>query len=434
MGASEESDWMGGVRVSFLDLVNAPQSVHRQKYEDYYEGTVTLESLGVSLPPQVRVLEMVAPFPKMSIDVLSEVLNPEGYLLGDDAETPRLLRRWWQANDMDSTVKLAIVETLVQGAAYFVVGQGDGGVPRVTAHGPQGISVRYDHMGRVAEAVQQYSTGVGFGAVHYEPGLTTYYREAPTGLWEVDSAEETGASIPAIVPMVNRSRLGDRDGRSEIAEVAKLTDAASRSLTNLQVAQELLAMPTRYLFGNGLEALKDQSGNPIDKISAYFGRFLTGPEGASAGQIPGADLSQITNAYKLYAQIVSSVTGIPPSMLGITTDNPSSAEAMRVAKDRLIAKAEVKQSMFGDALEDVAKLALAFQGETPDDVEMLEMQWRDPALASVSAKAANLLQAHSQGVVSAETARDGLHLSPEQKAREDARSQQTAAMRDRLGA
>ena len=92
-------------------------------------------------------------------------------------------------------------------------------------------------------------------------------------------------------------------------------------------------MPTRYLFGEGLETLRDQAGNPVDKIAAYFGRFITGPSDAKAGQIPGADLSQIINSYKLYAQSVSAITGIPPSMLGISTDNPSSAEAMKVAKE-----------------------------------------------------------------------------------------------------
>src|SRR5690625_7092289 len=81
-------------------------------------------------------------------------------------------------------------------------------------------------------------------------------------------------------------------------------------------------------------------------------------------------------------------------MLGISTDNPSSAEAMRVAKDRLIARAEVKQSMFGDALEQVALIQLEMEDSLPENAEALEMQWRDPALASVSAKSANLLQAH----------------------------------------
>lgn len=424
---------MDGVCMSFDSLIRRAGVGESAKYEGYYEGTVTLDSLGVSLPPAVRVLEMVAPFPKIAIDVLSEALNPEGFILGDDAETPKLLRKWWQANDLDTAVKLAIAEALVQGRSFFIVGAGEAGIPRITAHRPAGMAVEYDHMGRVSEALRRYKMGDDKYAAHYLAGLTRYYKHGPTG-WSLVDEVVTGASRPAVVPMINKARLGDVQGRSEIAEIAKTTDAASRSLTNLQVAQELLAMPTRYLFGDGLDAMRDQHGNPIDKITAYFGQFLTGPQGASAGQIPGADLQQIINTYKLYAQIISSVTGIPPQMLGISTDNPSSAEAMRVAKDRLIAKAEVKQHMFGDVLEDVAKLALEMEGATPDGVETLEMQWRDAALTSVSAKAANMLQAHGQGVISSETARDGLQLTPEQKARENARGDAVESFRNQLGA
>lgn len=61
--------------------------------EGYYEGTVHLDSLGVSLPPQVRVLEQVAPFPKFAVDVLAEVLNPEGFTLATGRKVPDLLRR-----------------------------------------------------------------------------------------------------------------------------------------------------------------------------------------------------------------------------------------------------------------------------------------------------------------------------------------------------
>lgn len=419
--------------MSFDSLIRKSGIGDSAKYEGYYEGNVRLDALGVSLPPAVRILEQVAPFPKIAIDVLSESLNPEGFILGDDTETPKLLRKWWQANDLDTTVKLAIVEALVQGQSYFIVGPGVNGIPRITAHRPAGMAVSYDHMGNVDEAVRRYRIGDRKFAAHYLPGETRYYEHASGG-WKLNGEPVmTGASRPAVVPMVNKARLGDDNGRSEIAEIIKTTDAASRSLTNLQVAQELLAMPTRYLFGDGLEAMRDQNGNPVDKITAYFGQFLTGPAGASAGQIPGADLGQIINTYKLYAQIVSSTNGIPPSMLGISTDNPASAEAMRVAKDRLIAKAEGKQNMFGDDLEDVGKLALEMEGKTPEGIETLEMQWRDPALTSVSAKSANMLQAHAQGVISAETARDGLQLTPEQKAREDARSGNVARMARQMG-
>lgn len=419
--------------MSFDSLIRNAGIGDSAKYEGYYEGKVRLDSLGISLPPQARVLERVAPFPKLAIDVLAEVLNPEGFILGDDAETPALLRTWWQANDLDTEVKLAITEALVAKRVYFIVGPGNDVAPRITAHRPAGMAVSYDHMGRVSEALRRYKMGDDKFAAHYLPGETRYYGWVD-GRWLLaGDPAPTGASRPAVVPMVNKARLGDIGGRSEIAEIAKATDAGSRTLTNLQVAQELLSMPTRYLFGDGLESMRDQNGNPVDKIQAYFGHFLTGPTGASAGSIPGASLQEFINTYKLYAQEVSSITGIPPSMLGISTDNPSSAEAMRTAKERLIAKAEVKQAMFGDALEDVAKLALEMEGRTPANVETLEMQWRDPALTSVSAKSANMLQAHAQGVISAETARDGLQLSPEQKAREDARSGNVARMAQQMG-
>jgi hypothetical protein len=225
-----------------------------------------------------------------------------------------------------------------------------------------------------------------------------------------------------VVPVVNKLRLGDVNGRSEMLEVMKLADAGSRSLTNLQVAQEILALPSRYLFADGLQKMKDQNGNPVSEIEVYLGRLLTGPAGATAGQFPGADLGQIINTIKLYAQIVSSLTGIPPSMLGISTDNPASAEAMRAAKERLITKAETKQALFGDPIEEVMRIGLEMEGKSVEGLETLEADWRDPATPSQSAKAANALQAHAQGVISAETARDSLNLTPEQKARENARN------------
>lgn len=89
--------------------------------------------------------------------------------------------------------------------------------------------------------------------------------------------------------------------------------------------------------------------------------------------------------------------------------------------------------MFGDALEDVARLALEVSGRSVDGLETLELQWRDPAYASVSAKAANMLQAQAQGVISAETAREYLQLTPEQKAREKARESRLRAYCDQLG-
>ena len=246
--------------------------------------------------------------------------------------------------------------------------------------------------------------------------MTSYWVLQPAGRWVQVDAIETGVDRPLIVPMVNAMRLNDLEGRSEIDELVTISDAASRSLTNLQIAQEMLSMPLRYILGKGAKEALDGA----NKIEAYFDSFLTGPQGATVGQLTGADHNPIISTYKLYTQQISAITGIPPSMLGISTDNPASAEAMRVAKERLITRAETKQELFGDALEEVARLQLAVMGKKYEGLETLEMQWRDPATPSQSAVIASALQAQAQGVISAETAREFMRLTPEQKAREKA--------------
>lgn len=396
------------------------------RLDSYYRGDHRLDAIGVSLPPEVRVLEMTVSWPKMAVEVLDEVLNVEGFRVQgaspeQGAEVTDLLRSWWQANNLDTHSHLGHTEAMVQGRAFAVIGPGVGNAPQISVHSAKGIAVDVDAFGNVCEAVQRFSDKGTEYLIHYTPGFNTVYQVGKDGSRYQYTAPSGTQYIP-VVPLVNRSRINDVRGTSEMQDVLTLADAASRSLTNLQVAQELLALPQRYLFGNGLNDLKDQNGNPISKLKAYLGMLWTGPQDAKAGQLPGADLTQIINAVKLYAQMVSSITGIPPSFLGIQTDNPSSAEAMRAAKERLITKAERKQALFGDAWEQVMRISLDMYapllGISADELS-IETLWRDPATPSKSAKAANALQAHAQGILSAHTAREALDLTPEQRAYED---------------
>lgn len=89
--------------------------------------------------------------------------------------------------------------------------------------------------------------------------------------------------------------------------------------------------------------------------------------------------------------------------------------------------------MFGDAIEDMARISLKFAGVPITGLETLETVWRDPATPSASAKAANILQAQAQGVVSASTARDALPLTPEQKAYETSLDAQRGQLKATLG-
>jgi hypothetical protein len=74
-----------------------------------------------------------------------------------------------------------------------------------------------------------------------------------------------------VVPLINRGRLTQRDGVSEIADVMPLTDAAARALTNAQVATEVAAIPQRWVAGMSKGDFADQNGNPLPAWQAYFG-------------------------------------------------------------------------------------------------------------------------------------------------------------------
>jgi hypothetical protein len=87
---------------------------------------------------------------------------------------------------------------------------------------------------------------------------------------EVDRDEHRLGAVP-VVPLINRGRLTQRDGVSEIVDVMPLTDAAARALTNAQVATEVAAIPQRWVAGMSKGDFADQNGNPLPAWQAYFG-------------------------------------------------------------------------------------------------------------------------------------------------------------------
>lgn len=406
----------------------------RRQYEAYYEGRSRLNALGVSLPPEVRVLEVQAPFAKMSVDVLTEVLIPSGFILGEGGEDETdLLRSVWQANDLDSMFALAATEALVSGSVFWIVAPPSEGqeYASVRAVAPTNARCRVDYRGEPVEGVAVYRLPDGSkGASYYTPEGVAFMAEV-SGRWVDTGRGRLDSWGMSMVPMFNRARIGDRYGRSDLAELAPIADAASRTLTNLQVAQEVAALPLRGLVGDGSDQALAQFGS---RMEAYIGRILALPKGGELVQLTGTNLQAFTDTYRLYALQISAMTGIPPSMLGVTADsNPTSAEALRVAKDRLIMRAENKQRQFSDALEAVARKVIQIHGGSVVGLENLEVTWRDPAAPSVAAMAANALQAQAQGVISNETAAEYLRLTPEQMRRERAQNHSVEAMSGVLG-
>lgn len=360
----------------------------------YYDGQMRLAALGLALPPQLRALQTVVNWPRMVVDALEERLDVEGFRYGGAERSDERLWEWWQANRMDEESSLGHTEALVQGAGYIAIGvnEADSGTPIFTIETRHGMAVEVDpRTRRVLHSLRLYNNdhdGIPQSSTLYDPDSTAYY-SMQSGRWVLVDRVEHNLGVTPVVPLVNRARLKDRAGRSEMADIIPLTDAACRSLTNLQGAQELLAVPTRYVLGVSEKDFIGADGAQKTTWEAYLGRFLAiANENATMGQLPAADLRNFTETINAYARMVSALSGLPPHFLGFTSENPASADAIRSSEARLVKRAERRARAFGDAWEEAMRIGLLLiDGELSPEARRIETVWRDPATPTFSAKA-----------------------------------------------
>lgn len=108
---------------------------------------------------------------------------------------------------------------------------------------------------------------------------------------------------------------------------------------------------------------------------------------AKFGQLEAADLSAYQNAVQVLQTQIMAVSALPAHYVGITGNQPASADALRAAEASLAARAEARQATFGRAWEQVARLMVAVQdGTDPASVDVA-VQWADPATRSVAQEA-----------------------------------------------
>lgn len=380
--------------------------------EAYYDGAHRLQALGLSLPPEMEDLQVIINWPGMYVDSIEERLDVEGFRVGRSDEVDETLWGWWQYNDLDEESGLGHVDALMQGRAYTCVGfpEDDGAPPTITVESSRymaGIWSPRSH--RIEAAVRLWDdspAGVPQRATLYLPNRNVYYGRSEQGRgWLHDATDEHNLGETMVAALVNRGRLTDRDGVTEMRDIMGLADAACRSLTNLQGAQELVALPQRFVLGAGEEDFLDENGDPIPAWEAYIGRYITlRDKEAKVGQLPAADLRSFTEVLKTYAQLAAGITGLPMHYWGFASDNPASADAIRSGETRLVKKAERKQRAFGGGWESTMRLAMLAAGRDPAEVLHLETMWRDPATPTYAARADAVTKQFASGILPLEAA------------------------------
>ncbi|MBD9721985.1 phage portal protein [Streptomyces caniscabiei] len=387
----------------------------------YFNGEQLVRDLGISIPPQLKGLHTVIGWPRVGVESLEERLDLEAFRWADGSDSSELAEIA-DANDLFDESSLAHLDALVYGREYLAVGSGDCGAedcpPLISAESPLDMTLMWDARLRVGTAALRECQADGFVEsgpeermiVLYLPDQTVTALPAPSGGWQVIDRDIHNLGVVPVVRMANRQRTADRVGRSEITpEVMSVTDAACRRLMGMEVAAEFFGAPQRYILGASESAFQDAEGNAKSAWETYIGRVLAlerDEDGnvPTVGQFAAHDPTAMTRIIDLYARIMSSQFGLPPHMLGYTTDNPASADAIRSTEAKLVKRSERRIRRFGAAWQQAMRLALWVRdGEPPDKIRRIETVWRNPATPTVAAQVDATVKLVQAGVLPADS-------------------------------
>lgn len=400
-----------------LQRLDEPVATYTE-LDRYYDGTQPLAFLS----PEAKVAlgtrfgRMASNIPRLAVTALAERLRITGFTAAD-------VWAEWIRNDLDQTSGVAHREALLFGDSFVIVWADTLGRPNVTIESAKQVAVQRDPATRqIVAAVKRWETKTTTEAALYLPDQIVRLRANSTGATITGfSTVETIPNPLGVVPVVNlrnSDRLLDDFGSSEIDDLMPLVDALNKTLADLMVTSEYVGRPRRWATGielteepvtvvdpeTGLPVpVLDENDQPImrevNPIPEGHRAMISENDQAKFGQLNAADLGGYEAAVRVILGQIMAVSTLPAHYVGVFTDNPASADALRAAEASLTARAEARQATFGRAWEQVARLIVAVRdGVDPAKVDV-RVQWADAATRSVAQEADAVVKLHQAGLL-----------------------------------
>lgn len=393
----------------------------------YYQGRQRVEQLGMAIPPDMRRFLVIANWPRVVVDTIGARQQARALILpGEETADPKL-RAILDANNMAAHLKMFNRDRMVYSRAFLSVGTNPTfpELPFMRVESPRAMAAKVDETAEALTAAARFygDRALGFGTTRATlllPDATVWVGRDKNNRWEqVGDRDEHGFGRVPVVMHLNRRMSGAWVGESEMADIIPLTDAAARSLTNLQFAQEAHGIPRMFMVGVSKGEFVDSDGKPIPQFEAYFDviQTLTNPN-AKIGQLTAADLKNFETALTIYGKQAATVTGFPARYFGLTTINPPSADAIRADEAELVRSVEDQNGEVGMTLGWAGALAYEFATGVEVVGNRVQVDWFDPATPTVAQREDALTKRRQSGVLSREGYWDELGWSEGRKDRE----------------
>lgn len=401
--------------MTYLSSILADSQGELRLSQLYYEGMNVVESLGISIPPELEALRAVLGWCGAAIDARSERLTLQGFRMPGKTTVDDDLQQAWQSSNLDAESVLVHNDAMTYRTSFAIIGvTDDSDVPLTTIESPLNMMASWDPIRREVSAAYQTYIDADPASETYALQLATLYtREATTQLvhgtkgWEVQDRNDHMQGFCPVIMFANRPTPHNRYGVSEIAPSWRNTqDRAARALVRNEVAAEFFAAMKVWLLGVDKQAFQKADGTIATALETFTGRIST-LDADGMGALPqvvfqqGQDPSNMIKFIDHERQVMAGNTGIPLDYLGMVSDgNPTSADAITKGDYRLMKRAERLATQFGNSWEDWARMVLRVWGKSVDGAERIEVDWGKFGIPTPQSDTVRVTTQVAQGMVS----------------------------------
>ena len=318
----------------------------------YYEMKNIVKDFGISTPPELRSWFNALGWCGIAVDSLADRLVFKGFK--DDNFD---LNEIYQMNNSDIMISSAVTSALVASCCFISISEDDNGYPRMEVIEADNATGILDHITMMLTEGYAVLKRDDYG----NPIMEAYYTQEYTAYYDhgrLIDTRDNPSPYALLVPVINRSEAKRPFGHSRISRACmSIMESAIRTMKRSEIAAEFYSFPQKYILG-----LSDAASNDLNKWKATMSSMLDlgkdeDGELPKVGQFQTASMSPHIEQLRMFAQQFAGETGLTLDDLGIVSDNPSSAEAIKASHENLRLKARKAQRDFGVALLNAGYLA-----------------------------------------------------------------------------
>lgn len=394
----------------------------------YFRAEPSSVSLGSRIPPALTRFRTPWPAVRVAVNAYVDRISLEDFSIAGDEDTTEEIR-----DDLGPAITMSVLEAVAVGNGFLrTIVRADGTLSFAGVQGRDGAFLEDFDTGETLATMRVHRPRRWIGPVAapqkvtvYTPGMATTFAINKGGeriagdAWGVVEAVSFPAAPDALLmrPVINRQRAGQEYGRSEARDLYALQDQGSRTLTNISIISDSLAIPQRVLIADEPNSFAD-----LSQIQAYLDSVLTlAGSGVKVDSWPAAQLQPLLDGMLTLSRQAATISGIPIMYWGIASDQTGvSGDAIRENDARLVVRATNMGKQWMPVIKDTIRDASLLRNRKPGaiEVKMTDPATPTPAAAVDAAiKLSQMIPVGGQPVIDREYLWDILRTPPDTRER-----------------